>query len=64
MCDELRAKAPEAFDAFLANHGVKSVMDVKTSAERSKLIADLQETIRAATEAAQGGDTDNEGEGL
>lgn len=64
MCDELRAKAPEAFDAFLANHGVKSVMDVKTSAERSKLLADLQETIRAATEAAQGGDTDNEGEGL
>lgn len=64
MCDELRARAPEAFDAFLANHGIGSVMDVKTSAGRSKLLADLQETIRAATEAAQGGDTDNEGEGL
>lgn len=53
MCEELRAKAPDAFDAFLANHGIDSVMDVKTSAERSKLIGELTETVNAATAAQE-----------
>lgn len=51
MCDELRAKAPEAFDAFLRNHNINSVMDVRTSADRSKLLGDLTATVNAATAA-------------
>lgn len=54
MCEELRAKAPEAFDAFLKNHALKSVMDVKTSAGRSKLLSDLTATVNAAMEADNG----------
>lgn len=58
MCDELRSKAPEAFDSFLKNHGIESVMDVKTSAERSRLIGDLQATVNAAT-SEEAGEAEN-----
>lgn len=51
MCDELRAKAPEAFDAFLENHAIPDVMTIKTSAGRAKLLGELTETINAATAA-------------
>lgn len=54
MCDELRAKSPKTFDAFLKNHNINSVMDVKTSAGRAKLLSDIQETISAAQEADNG----------
>lgn len=53
MCDELRAKAPEAFDAFLANHGILDVMAIKSSAGRAKLLSDIQETINAASAAQE-----------
>lgn len=49
MCDEIREKNPEAFDAFLEKVALKSVMDVKTTAGRSKLLADLNEAVKAAS---------------
>lgn len=49
MCDEIREKNPEAFDAILEKVALKSVMDVKTTAGRSKLLADLNEAVKAAS---------------
>lgn len=48
MCDELRAKDPKTFDAFLDSHAIKDVMSIKTSAGRSKFLADVQSTLNAA----------------
>lgn len=53
ICGELRAKAPEAFDAFLANRNISDVMDVKTSADRSRLVGELTETVNAAIAAQE-----------
>lgn len=48
MCEELRAKDPKTFDAFLDSHAIKDVMSIKTSAGRSKFLADVQLTLNAA----------------
>lgn len=48
MCEELRAKDPETFDNFLKNHAINDVMSIRTSAGRSKFLADVQVTLNAA----------------
>ena len=53
-CDELRAEDPETFDAFLKNHAIKKIMDIKTSECRAKFVKDMTATINAAKEAENG----------
>lgn len=53
-CDELRAEDPETFDAFLKNHAIKKIMDIKTSEGRAKFVKDMTATINAAKEAENG----------
>ena len=49
-CMQLRDRNPQAFDAFMRNHGIKGIMDIKTSAGRKKFIDDVTATVNAATE--------------
>ncbi len=49
-CMQLRDRNPQAFDAFMRNHGIKGIMDIKTSADRKKFIDDVTATVNAATE--------------
>ena len=53
-CDELRAEDPETFDAFLKNHAIKKIMDIKTSDGRAKFVKEMKATINAAKEAENG----------
>lgn len=54
MCEELRAKDPKTFDAFLDSHAIKDVMSIRTSEGRAKFVKDMTATINAAKEAENG----------
>lgn len=50
-CMQLRDRNPQAFDAFMRNHGIKGIMDIKTPTGRKKFIDDVTATVNAATAA-------------
>lgn len=48
MCDELRNRAPEAFDNYLKAHNVPDLAEIKSSKDRQKLYTDIKATIDLA----------------
>ena len=50
MCEELRSKAPEAFDAYLTSHNVPELSEIRDHKQRHKLFAELTATVNAATQ--------------
>jgi hypothetical protein len=53
MCEELRNKAPEAFDAYIKNHNVPDLAEIHDRKQRRELFAALTETVNAATQEAE-----------
>lgn len=49
MCEELRNKAPEAFDAYLASHNVPELSEIRDRKQRHELFAELTATVNAST---------------
>lgn len=52
MCEELRSKAPEAFDAYLTSHNVPELSEIRDRKQRHELFAELTSTVNAATQEA------------
>lgn len=52
MCDELRERAPEAFDAYIKNHNVPDLAEIHDRKQRRELFAALTETVNTATQEA------------
>ena len=50
MCEELRNKAPEAFDAYIASHNVPELSEIRDRKQRHELFAELTATVNAATQ--------------
>lgn len=53
MCDELRERAPEAFDAYIKNHNVPDLAEIHDRKQRHELFAALTETVNAATQESE-----------
>ena len=53
MCEELRNKAPEAFDAYIASHNVPELSEIRDRKQRHELFAELTATVNAATQEAE-----------
>ena len=49
MCEELRNKAPEAFDAYITSHNVPELSEIRDRKQRHELFAELTATVNAAT---------------
>ena len=49
MCEELRAKAPASFDAYIASHNVPELSEIRDRKQRHELFAELTATVNAAT---------------
>ena len=49
MCEELRNKAPESFDAYIASHNVPELSEIRDRKQRHELFAELTATVNAAT---------------
>lgn len=52
MCEELRNKAPEAFDAYIASHNVPELSEIRDRKQRHELFAELTATVNAAAQEA------------
>ena len=53
MCEELRNKAPEAFDAYIASHNVPELSEIRDRKQRHELFAELTATVNAATQECE-----------